>query len=441
MIVDIDEETLPQIQNPAFRKYASKYVDIYLDFLKQATQSGMEIDERDYSGLAKQKTEALGKRGVKLCNDRKSLRIGNVSPACVACQTGTGSATFFISLKCHRKCFYCFNPNQENYNYYRDNTRDVVNELQQIRAQKLQVGYLALTGGEPLLHKEDSVEFFRHAQAEFPDAHTRLYTSGDQVDADILRALGGAGLQEIRFSIRTDDLLRERNGIFKRIALARDFIPQVMVEMPVLPETQKIMQNVLLELDRIGLFSINLLEFCYPFNNPQAYQKRGYKIKKRPFRVLYNYWYAGGLPVSGSEQVCLDLLDFALDAGLSLGIHYCSVENKQTGQLYQQNSSSHIPPTAYFSPRDYLLKTAKVFGRDTAPVRALLERNGFDNYRFDPGNNILDFHVGQIKQLEELDVEIGISSGVIEDRGGESVLRELKVDAVSPKTFDLTVDV
>ena len=75
-----------------------------------------------------------------------------------------------------------------------------------------------------------------------------------------------------------------------------------------------------------------LLEFCYPYFNSEVFVERNFKVKKQPFRVLYNYWYAGGLPVSQSELDCLKLVEFALDEGLTMGVHYCSLENKQTAQ-------------------------------------------------------------------------------------------------------------
>jgi len=53
------------------------------------------------------------------------------------------------------------------------------------------------------------------------------------------------------------------------------------------------MKSVLTELDRLEIFGINLLEFCFPYNNADVYRERGYKIKGRPYRVLYNYLYGG----------------------------------------------------------------------------------------------------------------------------------------------------
>ena len=43
---------------------------------------------------------------------------------CKACAKGIGTATLFISFPCHRNCYFCFNPNQDNYEYYRKHKND-----------------------------------------------------------------------------------------------------------------------------------------------------------------------------------------------------------------------------------------------------------------------------------------------------------------------------
>jgi hypothetical protein len=292
-----------------------------------------------------------------------------------------------------------------------------------------------------LLQKEETVRFFQEARQSFPGVYTRLYTCGDHVDRQTLQALKDSAMNEIRFSIRMQDLARGQRHTFEQIALAREYIPHVMVEMPVLPDTLEEMKPVLTELDRLEIFGINLLEFCFPYNNAEIFCERGYKIKARPYRVLYNYLYGGGLPVAGSEAVCLDLVEFALDAGLNLGVHYCSLENKHTGQIYQQNAFRPLPKTMFFSQTDYFLKSAKVFGADIAPVRSFFEKTGYKNYEVNEAHNYLEFHVSQISALKKLDIEIGLSSNVFETRDGDRYVRELKVDCTTPQTFRLSVDV
>jgi TatA/E family protein of Tat protein translocase len=287
-------------------------------------------------------------------------------------QQGHDSVTFFISLQCHRSCFYCFNPNQEDYDYFTEAVRDLPAELEALRASSRPVRYLALTGGEPLLHQPEALAFFRAAREKFPAAHLRLYTTGDHLTPELAAELRAAGLDEIRFSIRMHDLAHGHKTTFERIALAKGVIPSVMVEMPILPGSLATMKTVLLELDRLGVDSINLLELCYPRNRAEAFNQRGYAVRPHPFRVLYDYWYAGGLPIAGSESECLALLAFALENGLKLGVHYCSLENKHTGQIYQQNVGQKLPATYAFSERDYFWKTVKVFEPDVHRVRRAL---------------------------------------------------------------------
>lgn len=438
MITDVTEDTLAGIKNPGLRAAAELYVRIHQDFMDQIRQFGLDIEEDDDAPDVRARVAALGKKGAKLANNQHSISVNEVSSACKACRKGVGSATFFISLQCHRDCFYCFNPNQENYGYFHENTRDVVGELDDLGANGTPVSHLALTGGEPLLHKQETIRFFQAANREFPGVHTRLYTSGDHLDRETLQTLKDAGLQEIRLSIRMHDSEKAKQLTFRNLALACEYIPQVMVEMPILPGTFDEMKGILLELDRIGIYSINLLEFCFPLHNAAEFKKRRYSIKARPYRVLYNYWYAGGLPVAGSETICLDLIDFALDAGLKLGVHYCSLENKHTGQVYQQNVGQDLPPTVYFSTKDYFLKSAKVFGQDVPAVKAVFDARGYSDYRLDEDREMLEFHVKKIRWLKELNPAIGISTAVHEMRAGESILRELKLDVTTPRQFKLS---
>jgi len=441
VIIDITPETQHQIKNPRFAAYAAIYERIYDDFMKQVQATGIEICAEDDSQAVAARINALRHSGAIFRNADRSIYINAISPACVACQTGIGSATFFISLQCHRDCYYCFNPNQVEYNHFNHQQRDLVRELEEIQAAGMKINHLALTGGEPLLHKDEAVDFLRYASDNFPDTFKRLYTTGDHANEAMLRRLRDAGLEEIRFSIRMHDLAKGHRLTLERIALAREYIPTVMVEMPILPGTQAVMEAVLLELERLQIHSINLLEFCYPFNRAQVFRQKGFQVKKRPYKILYNYWYAGGVPIAGSEQACLDLLAFALDQGLTIGVHYCSLENKLTGQNYQQNAHQPIPKTAYFSEKDYLLKSAKVFGRDVPKALNALHRNGYRHYQRNREHRYLEFHVSQIETLADLDVEVGISSSVQETRQGDQYLRELKVDLTTPQLFDLAHDV
>jgi pyruvate formate-lyase activating enzyme-like uncharacterized protein len=441
MIIDLNQDNLSTIKNTHLRAYAAIYARIYDDFMAQIARMGLEVDPHSYAQEVQEKKASLRQNAAVVRNAGKSVVLNHLSPACEACRKGIGTATFFISLQCHRDCFYCFNGNQEDYEYHTQHTRNVVHELEQIGDGGLQLDHIALTGGEPLLHKQEAIEFFKTAQGKFPAAYKRLYTCGDQVDEDTLRALQQTHLDEIRFSLRMHDSEASRRHIMERIALARHYVPNVMVEMPVLPGTLAEMQLLLKELDSLGITGINLLEFCFPLRNAEEFRQRGYKIKHEPFQVLYNYWYAGGLPVSRSEVECLELLDYAQREGLRLGVHYCSLENKHSGQIYQQNTHGTIARTGYLSQRDFFIKSAKVFGADIAKVERIFQKSGYIGYQRNPEHNFIEFHVSKIAALRKLDIEVAVSWSVLEMRDDGPYVRELKVSLAHPKTFDVVNDV
>ena len=71
------------------------------------------------------------------------------------------------------------------------------------------------------MHKAEAKAFFQTATETFPQAHTRLYTTGDHANEATLQELQAAGLEEIRFSIRMHDLAKGHRLTFERIALAK----------------------------------------------------------------------------------------------------------------------------------------------------------------------------------------------------------------------------
>jgi len=268
-----------------------------------------------------------------------------------------------------------------------------------------------------------------------------LYTSGDLLDEDVLKALQETHLDEIRFSLKLEDTDDLQASVLAAMSLAKAYIPTVMVEMPVIPGTLEAMKGLLLKLDSLGIFGINLLEFCFPLNNAEIFKEKGFKVKNPPYRVLYDYWYAGGLPISQSELDCLRLLEFIIDHKLTLGAQYCSLENKHTAQIYRQNHNQRVAKTQYFSPKDYFYKSAKVFGADIPKVLGVFKKLHYTNYLVNDDYHFLEFHVEKIEALAKLDIEVGISYNVMETRDDGSYLRELRLDVTSPQEFDRKLDI
>jgi pyruvate formate-lyase activating enzyme-like uncharacterized protein len=134
--------------------------------MEEIKKTGIKIDEVSYDKETKRKSENLKQKGAIFKNDNKSVYVNRISPACVACRKGIGCFTHSISFMCNRKCFFCFNTSLEDYEYYCKNKRDYITRLDNISTSNQKI-YLGLTGGEPLLHKKDTIRFFKYANKKF----------------------------------------------------------------------------------------------------------------------------------------------------------------------------------------------------------------------------------------------------------------------------------
>jgi len=435
MIIDIRRDNLDRIINEDFRKDAERYVRMYEDFMAAAEGSGISIDRTLSSSGFTYKEDVENVSGVNSSGFGHSLHYGEVSPACANCRTGHRSMTVFHTLKCNRDCFFCANMNQDDYEHYLENVNDAFAEVE---AADGGLGFtsIALTGGEPLLLPEKSIEFFEKCRAKYPQAHLRLYTNGDYLTPMLATKLTNAGLDEVRVSVKAEgnSYPQETVEIIRNIA---GIIPSVMVEMPVIPGTLETMKRLLVELEDAGADAINILEFLYPWVNSEKYANRGFKVKPRPYRVLYDYEYAGGLPVAGSAEECVELLKFAAEKNLKMRVHFCSLENKLTSQVFMQNSS--IQPMEYevMSERDFFIKSARAYGRNAVKAEKYLSSKGLP---FSKNGMQIEFHPMHIKDIKGL-TEAALTYNIAEFDECSLIVREVKVDLIDPEKFDYSADI
>lgn len=362
-----------------YEEYAQAFDEVEHDFERSVEAFGLSFEASEMQPRA-ERSRVAETCGCACENGGASLWRNWISPACIACRTGEQTATFFIDLRCTKHCYFCFNPNQDHYDYFLTHKRDIVSELEQAYSSGARFRHLAITGGEPMLHKQQVLAFLKRARQLFPDVHTRLYTSGDLLDESSLLQLAESGLSEIRFSIKPPDVDDDQEHVYELMRRAASVIPDVVVEVPVIPGTVNAMQNLLLRCDSIGVRGVNLLEFCFPLHNAAQFNERGFRLRKRPYAYLYDYWYGGGVPVAGSESEALSLMEFAARRNLSVGVHYCSSDNKNTGQIFQQNraffansSLKERYPWMAEDPDTRFLACAKVFGEEASEVGSWLE--------------------------------------------------------------------
>ncbi len=365
--------------NPALEEALASFDTIEKTYVAALQKKGLVFAERgSHEERVAQLHAQLKERGAQFRNAGASIRTGWLSKACVECTGMNGSETFSTTFKCHRDCYFCFNYNLGDYDKYVREGCPWEEELQAAyEASGGKMAVLGLTGGEPLLNLEDSLRFLQRAGELFPQAHKRMYTSGDLLTEDGAQRLAQAGLTEMRFSIKQDDPADRRETVLAKMKMATAHIPDVVVEMPIIPGTKDSMKEWMLRFEENGIKGMNLLEFCFPFHSWDEFAKRGFTLKNPPFPEMFDYGYSGGLAVAGSEELALELMVWALDAGLSFGMHYCSLENKHRSEIRQLNEPARrVHPIFEFDEGDFFVKTAKVFGPDRDAARQLLADAG-----------------------------------------------------------------
>ena len=437
MIEPITQNNLSNVKDRLLRENMKIYVDAYSSFLSQLKASGIPVDDRDDSFEIDGLQNKLIAKGVISRNNGFSFVRGNISGACLDCRTGYATSTFILSLKCNRDCYFCINKNQDDYQINKNTIRDIIKDFDRSLFLYKELKSAAITGGEPLLFLRECKDFIRHAKQRQPDIQIRIYTNGDLASEDTIRELAAAGLDEIRVGIKFDDNFTPPENVMLNIKNMIGLIPRVMVEIPIAPDSYDKMTACLDKLNEFGVYSVNILEFLFPWVHLEDYLKKGYKIKNRPYKVLYHYAYVGGLPIAGSEGECLKLIKHAAEKDYQMGVHYCSLENKLTSQIWHQNSDFKIKDHEYFSPNDYFIKTAVVFGENAKKVKKILNNKGCYKYQYDKSGNFIEFHVSYLEKLEGCGIEMGLSTQVYDVIENKNTLRELALDLVDLKNSDV----
>ncbi len=429
-------ESLAFRENPALDKALGLYRSIEDDYVRSIEATGVKFALRDEKRAEAQDLRArLEKAGARIRNGGASVSVGFLSRGCVACTGSCVSCTFAISNNCHRDCFFCFNPNEKDFAYYCEHQFPWREKLEGLAREGSTPVCLALSGGEPMLYPDEACAYFECARNLFPGVHTRLYTSGDLLNAALLDRLRDSGLDEIRFSVKQSDEPEGQEKLFAIMELALERIPTVMVEMPPIPGTEASMRTLLKRLDALGVHGINLLEFAYAMWNWEVFDSLGLTLRNPPNRVCYDYTYAGSLAVQDSEELCLRLMLWAVEEGLTLGMHYCSLENKHRAQVRNIDEPYADLDARYaFDYGDYFLKTGMVFGPDRAPVRAALRALGCTDFLEDKVGDSTSFHPRWLPQAAHVRFADGsavrpcVSTNVVALHGGKPSLRELKVE-------------
>lgn len=311
-----------------------KEYGIYYDQLRKSSYYRlMEVDE-ERSRLI---SEIEGKAGF-LCNGTKPFAHA-VSPGCRLCGEGHWSCLFVNNI-CNCNCFYCPTPQvdtlvPETQGMTFDNPENYIGYI-----KKFGFKGVGLSGGEPLLTFDTTLDFLSKIKKEFGDSvYVWMYTNGTLLDKEKVIKLAEAGLDEIRFDLSAT----EYNT--KKLKLALGEIPNVTVEIPAIPEDMELLKKVVVELDSLGVNYLNLHQMRLTPHN-----------FKNLFHRNYTFLHGQKVTVLESELTALKIINFVFQQGLKLAVNYCSFHYKNHYQkvafrkktaVFVSNGQEEINPNGF----------------------------------------------------------------------------------------------
>ncbi|MBN2891739.1 MAG: radical SAM protein [Bacteroidales bacterium] len=231
----------------------------------------------------------------------------HISEGCKICGEGTWSC-LFITGKCNGKCFYC--PTEQK--------NDEIPTSQGLtfptaKSYAEYVNYfkfkgVSFSGGEPLLFPERVIEYLSEIRKQAStDIYTWIYTNGILANNDVFNKLAETNLNEVRFDIGATGYNLDK------IKFAKGKIKNLSIEIPAIPEEKEKLMKLLPEIIKAGVTNLNLHQLrLTEFNAPQ--------LSKRN----YTYIQAERPIVLESEIAALEIINFAKEQNLEIGINYCS---------------------------------------------------------------------------------------------------------------------
>ncbi len=262
---------------------------------------------------------------VHIRNNGAVIYYKTLSIACRHCIKDLG-CTLRMTTQCNRNCFFCFTDNLPRITKNEPDILLLKNIIRK-RLKEIKFKSFAISGGEPFLYPETVFKMLRYVNKKFNNKiYTRVYTNGDLVNENILKKLRKLRLNEIRYSIKP---LEEPNIVL--LKTTKKYIPKVLIEVPVLPHSDKFMKNLIYKIDRIKIDGINLLELFFNGYHINNFKEKKYKIDldSKQIREIYNTKPIYEYPVYGSKLLCLNLIKHFATAKVNLFINFCSQATKQ----------------------------------------------------------------------------------------------------------------
>jgi pyruvate formate-lyase activating enzyme-like uncharacterized protein len=323
----------------------------------------------------------------------------HISQGCNLCGKGKWSC-LFITGKCNANCFYC-PASQENDEIPATQYFNFP-EPEMYAAYINHFGFkgISFSGGEPLLYFERVLDYLETLREKCdPKLYIWLYTNGILGDEDKYKKLAAAGLNEIRFDIGATGFNLDK------VKKAKGIIPVVTIEIPAVPEETEKIKQLLPEMAEAGVSNLNLHQLRLTLYNAPKLSKRN-----------YTFIHAEQPIVLESELAALEILNFARDNQLEIGINYCSFHFKnrfQKAGFRKQMTGILAHPGDVVSENGFIrvadqsgIQYKKITLTDVSP-----EKNSFEEFKLENKSyffkketvlNKMNLSEEEMKEIEEL---------------------------------------
>ena len=295
----------------------------------------------------------------------RTLYVGDddkFAKGCRSCLTGTGLSAVRKTNKCNIQCPFCYNygeldcipPIGEGMwdiggtKFYEED----IDLLLSIDKHPTGIAYVYL---EPFME----IEVYYPIIKKFAAAgiHQHMYTNGTLCTEENLRALGEAGLNELRFNLGATNCA---DKVIKAIATAKKYIPAVGIETPM---TREFFDAFLAKKEAIlatNLDFINCAELHLNPNNLENYIGLPMYICRQ-----------GYLSPIESREMTLQLMKMADDEKWPIAVHDCANRTK-----FARDLNLKAKEGGWFGASDYACEF------DTVPFEALIPTLEDEDFAF-----------------------------------------------------------
>lgn len=256
-------------------------------------------------------------KGLKTLENR-TYYMGNESKfaqGCRSCLLGTGLSAIRKTNKCNLECKFCYNygeldaihPVGEGMweiggtKFYEKD----IDLLLSIHQKPTGISYVYL---EPFMEIEKYYSMIKKFHAA--GIHQHLYTNGTLATEETLKALGEAGLDEIRFNLGASNCA---DKVIENIGLAKKYIKSVGIETPMTPDFFKAFFKKQQAIFATKLDFINCAELHLNENNINNYYGENMYIARQGY--ISPIW---------SRELTLKFMKIAAEENWDIAVHDCS---------------------------------------------------------------------------------------------------------------------